>query len=659
MHTRLVPSDPSARDPEVTELRAELDAERAGAEHWRRLAKQRSEELAALRHRLSIRALLSAERRLAPLAARVGAAGSRMRSAVARLALTADALRWSGASSETLAVPSPPGLSASRRIAIVVVGAVDHAWAGRLPSTVEVVGVTAPTSVRHALARTINESDPQLVGVVAGTSEPLDPGWLSHLASSIADGTVAAVPLLVHPRRPVHRATPHDGLVRAAGVGLWLDCRGAPRADALGAGAMPEPDGDIVEVDAGCGAAFLVDRRAYEAAGGLAESDDLDAAVVELCARLRRRGGSVALVPAAVVVDHRPVRAKRELGVAVDPRGPGWAAAVRRSGAALRRAADTRSAQPLRLALTVAAPSSKVANRWGDWHLGQALAAGLRRAGQEVLVQTADQADNLAGRSCDVHVVVRGLVPVRRTPGQRHVLWIISHPESVEDHELEAADLVLVASSRFAEHVRRRTDAPVEVLLQATDHHRFRPRPTDPTHRHDVTIVAKTRDVMRPAVADALTGGLRPRIYGEGWRDLVDSELIVADHVDNEALPVVYSSAGVVLNDHWRTMRAWGFVSNRLFDVLACGTPVISDPVDGIGELFEGAVLEYRTPRDLRDLVDAVLAHPDSARQRADRGRNAILANHTFDHRARQLLDAIGPLVETGCPTDLRGAERG
>jgi glycosyltransferase involved in cell wall biosynthesis len=659
MHTRLMPFHPPARDSEVAELRAELDAERTGAEHWRRLANQRSEELAALRHRLSVRALLSAERRMAPLAAWVGAAGSRMRSAAGRLALTADALCPSRTSPKELTVPPPRGHGLSRRIAIVVVGPADHAWASTLPPTVEVVGVAEPTTVRHAIARTFEECDPQLLGVVAGTSEPLDPGWLSHLVAQVDGRTVAAVPLVVHPHRPVHRATPHDGLVRSAGVGLRLDGQGMPLAEALDAGAMPEPDGERVEVDAGGGAALVVDRGAYEAAGGLADSDDLDAAAVELCARLRRRGGSVALVPAAVVVDHRPVRAKRELGVAVDPRGLGWAAAVRRSGAALRRAADTRSAPPLRLALTVAAPSSKVANRWGDWHLAQALAVGLRRAGQEVLVQTADHADDLPGRSCDVHVVVRGLQPVRRTPGQRHVLWIISHPESIEDHELDAADLVLAASPRFAECLRRRTDTPVDVLLQATDHRRFRPRQTDPTHRHDVTIVAKTRDVMRPAVADALDAGLMPRIYGAGWRTLVDPQLIVADHVDNEILPVVYSSAGVVLNDHWRTMRAWGFVSNRLFDVLACGTPVISDPVDGIDELFEGAVLEYRTPRDLRDLVDAVLVHPDSARRRVDRGRKAVLANHTFDHRARQLLDAIGALVETCDPTGLGGAERG
>ena len=291
--------------------------------------------------------------------------------------------------------------------------------------------------------------------------------------------------------------------------------------------------------------------------------------------------------------------------------------------------------------MTVAAPSAKVAACWGDWHLAQGLAAALRRAGHEVVLQTADRSDDPIGRTCDVHLVLRGLSAVRRTPGQRHVLWIISHPESVEDDELDAADLVLVASPSFAHHVRTCTSSPVEVLLQATDQHRFRPRPVDPRHRHQVTVVAKTRDVMRPVVADALSIGLSPAIYGGGWDGLVDERLIIAEHVDNELLPSVYSSAGVVLNDHWRTMRTWGFVSNRLYDVLACAAPVISDPVAGLADLFDGAVLEYHDPLELRRLVDEALDDPAAARARAERGRAAVLAAHTFDHRAGELLAAL------------------
>jgi Glycosyl transferases group 1 len=637
--------DPDTSGAEARELRVQLDAERAAVAYWRRVALQRSEEFAALRHRPIVRALLAVERRLVPVLARARTARRSVRSGAERLALGAGGLRRAARRPS----PGPPVAFGSvcdtaapaRRVAMVVVGSVDPTWVDALPPGVVVTRVAEPASARHAVFQAIEASAPDLVCVVRSTCEPQDPGWVHGLAAAIDGSVAAAVPLVTHPERPLRRATAHDGLVRFAGVGLRLDGEGPPAAEALGAGTVPRPADAVTDVDAGSGAALLVDRVAYAAAGGLASADDLDAAAVELCVRLRTQGGRVVLVPGVVVVDHRAVGARRELRFAVDPTGPGWAAAIHRSGAMLRRAADTRPQPPLRLAVTVAAPSAKVAARWGDWHLGEALAGSLRRLGHEVRLQTVDHADDLAGRSCDVHVVLRGLHPVPATSGQRHVLWIISHPETIDDEELATADLVLVASARFADQLRGRTDTPVGVLLQATDHRRFRPRPVDPAHRHDVTIVAKTRDVLRPVVSDAIAAGLRPRVYGGGWRALVDQELIAADHVDNEMLPIVYSSAGVVLNDHWPTMRTWGFVSNRLFDVLACGTPVISDAVDGVEELFDGAVLEYRTPTELLALVDDVLTHPTRARHRAERGRRIVLARHTIDRRARELLDTI------------------
>jgi spore maturation protein CgeB len=103
----------------------------------------------------------------------------------------------------------------------------------------------------------------------------------------------------------------------------------------------------------------------------------------------------------------------------------------------------------------------------------------------------------------------------------------------------------------------------------------------------------------------------------------------------------VYSSVGVLLNDHWQTMREWGFVSNRLFDAISCGTPVISDELLELDELFAGTVLIYRDVNELRELVESVLVDPASARARAARGRDLVLAHHTFDHRAEEFLDAL------------------
>jgi len=83
------------------------------------------------------------------------------------------------------------------------------------------------------------------------------------------------------------------------------------------------------------------------------------------------------------------------------------------------------------------------------------------------------------------------------------------------------------------------------------------------------------RHGARPSVRYAIEAGLRPAVYGSGWEGVIPSQLIVAEFVPNHHLPVIYSSVGVLLNDHWDTMKAWGFVSNRIFDGLACATPIV------------------------------------------------------------------------------------
>jgi glycosyltransferase involved in cell wall biosynthesis len=462
----------------------------------------------------------------------------------------------------------------------------------------------------------------------------------ARLGAALEGDTVAAAPQLVHPVRRRSHATPHDGRVRQLGLELGVD-DDVPVLVARAAGEIPRLSTPPTPIAGASAAGLLVDRIAYEKTGGLPDYADIDVAMFELCRRMRADGGKVVGVSSAIVFDHRPVPTATSLTRPIPRNAPAWIHLIDDAGPALLREAAPLADARLRIAITIAAPSRKVAPRWGDWHLAQAFAEALRRAGHVVHVQTADAANDPVGRSCDVHCVVRGLEPVRRTRGQRHVLWIISHPEAVGIDELESADLVLVASSRFARELQTRTRTPVEPLLQATDPARFRPVPAESRHRHDVTIVAKSRDQYRAAVAGAIESGLRPAIYGSGWGRFVDPALVVSEYVDNEDLAAVYSSTGVLLNDHWDSMRDWGFVSNRIFDALACGAPVISDDVLEVAALFGDAVPTFRDAAQLRELVDEALADPGAARDRARRGMNIVLAHHTFDRRAQEFLDAL------------------
>ena len=53
-----------------------------------------------------------------------------------------------------------------------------------------------------------------------------------------------------------------------------------------------------------------------------------------------------------------------------------------------------------------------------------------------------------------------------------------------------------------------------------------------------------------------------------------------------------------MLADHWDDMREHGFISNRIYDALACGAVVVSDDVAGLdGRFGRGCALRALQPR--------------------------------------------------------------
>lgn len=98
---------------------------------------------------------------------------------------------------------------------------------------------------------------------------------------------------------------------------------------------------------------------------------------------------------------------------------------------------------------------------------------------------------------------------------------------------------------------------------------------------HDVAYVANSRNVLRPMMRYLLPTDLDLAIYGADWEGLIAMKYVVAEHVTNDELRRIYSSAKVVLADHWDDMREHGFVSNRIYDALAYGAMVASNDVVG------------------------------------------------------------------------------
>ena len=229
-------------------------------------------------------------------------------------------------------------------------------------------------------------------------------------------------------------------------------------------------------------------------------------------------------------------------------------------------------------------------------------------------------------------------------PAQVNVLWQISHPDLASGEMYDTYDHAFVASDRFAGRMAGQARIPVEPLHQATDTERFYPDPTGPDH--ELLFVANYRPDRH--VVEWLVPTERDlAIYGRAWEEHgLDSRYLRGSHIPNAELRGHYASASIVLNDTWEDMRGAGFISNRIYDALASGAFVLSDDVQGMDEEFDGGVAIYRDADDLRSAVDRYLDAPELRREIAERGRAAVLARHTFERRAEEILGAMRPLLD-------------
>ncbi|CDJ98887.1 conserved hypothetical protein [Microbacterium sp. C448] len=300
--------------------------------------------------------------------------------------------------------------------------------------------------------------------------------------------------------------------------------------------------------------------------------------------------------------------------------------------------ADGSSVPSLRWAIKIAAPPGRPGENWGDTHFARGIADALRLLGQEVVIDAYDARARAGVYLDDVVLALRGPEPITSQPGALSLLWIISHPDEIVSADVDGFDRIFAASASWAQAASRTLGRRIDPLLQCTDVRRF--RPSGAVRTQELVFVGTARGIERPSVVEPIRAGIPVSVYGPDWRGYIPAERIVATSVPNSELPVLYESAAAVLNDHWPAMRAAGFVSNRLFDVVAAGGRAVSDEVAGIAEIFDGAVATYRTIPELlmllRGDLDAIFPGEDGLATISERVRR----EHSFDARARTLLDA-------------------
>ena len=224
--------------------------------------------------------------------------------------------------------------------------------------------------------------------------------------------------------------------------------------------------------------------------------------------------------------------------------------------------------------------------------------------------------------------------PVDTPPDHTYnVAWLYSHPDMVTTENLRQFDKIFCASPDFTPKLRAMGYTNVETMIPSTSK-----RPAKVPNKHDIIFVGNARSRRPEGRSVVRDMGQTPydfKVWGNLWEHILPGKYYGGRYWDYRRLDELYACARINLTDHHPDMAREGFVSNKIFDILASGGFAISDRNAGLGKIFEKAVPQYESADHLQELVEFYLSNPAERERLMLKGREIALDN-TYRDRAIQ-----------------------
>jgi len=140
------------------------------------------------------------------------------------------------------------------------------------------------------------------------------------------------------------------------------------------------------------------------------------------------------------------------------------------------------------------------------------------------------------------------------------------------------------------------------------------------------------------------------KIWGVDWpeRELAKQVQGGEHRFDSDAFMKMVAGSKINLNLHSSTTHEGvdpkcDAINPRVFEIAAAGGFQLCDPCIGLEQLFdfESELPVYHDLKELRSRIDYYLVHPEEREAMAKRAQERALRDHTYEHRAQQMLDRI------------------
>lgn len=153
------------------------------------------------------------------------------------------------------------------------------------------------------------------------------------------------------------------------------------------------------------------------------------------------------------------------------------------------------------------------------------------------------------------------------------------------------------------------------------------------------------RGLLLESVSDVPNVG----IWGPGWgpflekmRGKIEKKVFRGDDLPAGKVSLAYQASTIVLNSHHPQTKIAG-LNTRAFEAIACGAFQLMDYVPEMEQLLKPGdeVAVYHSPAEVNFLAREFLKDAPARQKIIRKGRERVLAEHTYKHRIQTLLNAL------------------
>ena len=262
---------------------------------------------------------------------------------------------------------------------------------------------------------------------------------------------------------------------------------------------------------------------------------------------------------------------------------------------------------------------------WGDYWLQYQLTRYLGLRGYPITKNNPDIVVHLHG------------FPTPMPQTTYNIVWIYSHPDMVTPASLLQYDRIYTLSESFRLRLKE-MGFQSEVMMQATAKEPY-PRTE---LKYPAVFLGNARRALysRPTIEFLLQGSYPFLVWGNGWEQHLPADRIAGLYYDNHKLDRLYAQSTFSLHDHHEDMRKYGFVAEKIFDILASGGFAVCHQNPGIQPIFGDTVPQFASADELQQ-VFRKYAPGTKEREQARKQGQEIALSHTWLDRAEAFIRHI------------------